>query len=68
MINEIQYKSNSEWDAGLLNVLVGSKIDSSNTIWSVSQCIACGGRGGVFDAQGNWYTCPRCNGTGFEPN
>jgi DnaJ-class molecular chaperone len=27
-------------------------------------CPDCGGRGGEYDSEGNWYKCHKCNGTG----
>lgn len=32
--------------------------------YQMATCPDCGGSGGSYDSEGNWYKCYRCNGTG----
>ena len=32
--------------------------------YQMATCPDCGGRGGSYDSEGNWYKCIPCDGTG----
>jgi DnaJ-class molecular chaperone len=42
---------------------VGDNMQDEKT-FHMATCPDCGGTGGSYDDEGNWYKCYRCNGTG----
>ncbi|MDQ3799937.1 MAG: hypothetical protein M3384_10825 [Acidobacteriota bacterium] len=45
-------------------ISIGDEPTEDKKIYRMAACPDCGGRGGEYDAEGNWYKCYRCNGSG----